>query len=66
MSNIIMSARMNELIDIVADYEEEYRKNHSISPLVPLEDFIYEDAPQEIIDAYEEMMSEEICSDEYQ
>ena len=55
---IILSARMNELIDIVADYEEEHRKNHSISPLVPLEDFIYEDAPQEIIDAYEEMMSE--------
>ena len=65
MSNIILSARMNELIDIVADYEEEYRKKHSISPLVPLEDFIYDDAPQEIIDAYEEMISEDL-EGEYQ
>ena len=57
--SVILSARMNELIDIVAGYEKEYRKKHSISPLVPLKDFIYEDAPQEIIDAYEEIMRDD-------
>ena len=62
---VMLSARMRELIDIVADYEEEYRKKHSISPLVPLKDFIYEDAPQEIIDAYEEMHSEKVCTYDY-
>ena len=55
----ILSARMNELIDIVRIYEIEYRKKHDISPLVPLKDFIYEDAPQEIIDAYEEIMRDD-------
>ena len=55
---IRMSARKLELLDIIYNYETEYRKKHSISPLVSLEDFIYEDAPQEVIDAYEEIMSE--------
>ena len=62
---IRMSARKLELLDIIYNYETEYRKKHSISPLVSLEDFIYEDAPQEVIDAYEEIISEDL-EGEYQ
>ena len=57
---------MHEVINIVRTYEIEYRKKHDISPLVPLKDFIYKDAPQEVIDAYEEMRSEKLSDWEYQ
>ena len=63
---IKMSARMHEVINIVRTYEIEYRKKHDISPLVPLKDFIYKDAPQEVIDAYEEMRSEKLSDWKYQ
>ena len=58
---IKMSDRLNELIEIVYAYEEDYWRRHPDSPRMYLKEFIYDDAPQEIIDAYEEMRSIEIC-----
>ena len=59
------SARMHELIKIVSEYEKDYWRRHPDSPGMYLKEFIYEDAPQEVIDAYEEMRSEKLNIDEY-
>ena len=63
---IKMSDRMYELIKIVSEYEKDYWRRHPDSPGMYLKEFIYEDAPQEVIDAYEEMMSEKLSDWEYQ
>ena len=60
-----MSARKHELIEILREYENDYWRRHPDSPRMYLKEFIYEDAPQEVIDAYEEMRSEKLNIDEY-
>ena len=57
---------MQEVIKIVSTYEEDYRKKYSVPLTVPLESFLYEDAPQEVIDAYEEMIDDSQDTYEYQ
>ena len=63
---IRMSARMHELVNIVSSWEREYRKDHTISSVDQLIEAIYENAPQEVIDAYEEMIDDSQDTNEYQ
>ena len=59
---IKMSARMHELINIVRTYEKNHWRRHTNSPGIYLDEPIYEDVPQEVIDAYEEMLIEKLSS----